>query len=137
MRKLKKNNASLYGSDEAARIIDDLISFLGVEIEYVQICLRHNLNQPKKNPIIKKLQWTADKINLVELIYALSFAKCINEGNITIKDIMEAFEELFSIDLGEYYRAYVEVKRRKLVRVKFMKHLLNLIDEHILDSDKK
>jgi hypothetical protein len=118
-----------------------LISFLSVEIEYVQICLGHNVRSqkkyPKKDSNIKMLQWTADKINLVELIYALSFANCINNGNVKIKHIMEAFEKVFSIDLGEYYRAYVEVKRRKIIRGKFMRILLGLLEENITESDKK
>jgi len=74
---------------------------------------------------------------LVELIYALFFANCINNGNVKIKDIIEAFEEVFSIDLGEYYRAFVEIKRRKLVRGKFIRILLDFVEKNIMDSDRK
>ena len=127
--------------DETTEIIDDLISFLCVEIEYIQVCLKSSckipIQQLKKNAVAKRFQWTGDKINLVELIYALYFAGCINHGCAKIKDIKEAFEEVFSIDLGEYYRAYVEIKRRKLVQGKFLRSLLNLLEGNIVESDKK
>ena len=137
---LKKNNASA-DTNETDRILDDLNLFLNAEIEYIQACLKYNFIHHRQTPLkkdaSKKLNWTADKINLVELIYALFFSKCINNGNVKIKEIIEIFEDIFSIDLGEYYRTYVEIKRRKIIRGKFMKKLLDSMEEEFKKSDKK
>lgn len=126
---------------EIDAIIDDLISFLTVEIEYIQTCLKYKFIHTRQTPLEKnvspKINWTADKINLVELIYALFFSKCINNGNIKIKEIIEIFENIFSIDLGEYYRTYIEIKRRKIIRGKFLKKLLDSMEEKFIEADKK
>lgn len=139
---LKKNSTSASDVTKNNGIIDELVSFLCVEIDYVHNCLKHNLKPQELRPDTKssitgKLHWTADKINLVELIYALIHANCINNGKVKIKDVIEVFQTLFSVDLGEYYRSYVEVKRRKLERGKFMKILLDAVEENIAKSYRK
>ena len=58
----------------------------------------YNLNNKKS-----KLTWTAKKVYLVELIYALSGTKSINNGQIEIKEIAETFEIMFNIIVPSDY----------------------------------
>jgi hypothetical protein len=64
--------------------------------------------------IIKgKYTWTDSKISLVELIYALQALGSINRGMIDIKELALFVESIFCIDLGDFYRTYLEIKTRQ------------------------
>lgn len=69
--------------------------------------------QSKKQfqPTFKLLQWTDDKIALVELIYAIS--NSVNNGKASIKSITECFQFIFQINLGNYYRILLDINNRK------------------------
>jgi len=60
-----------------------------------------------------KYAWTDTKISLVELIYALQACGCINNGSVDIKEIALFVENIFDIDLGDFYRTYLEIKNRQ------------------------
>ena len=60
-----------------------------------------------------KYAWTDSKISLVELIYALQACGCINNGSVDIKEIALFVETIFDIDLGDFYRTYLEIKNRQ------------------------
>jgi len=68
----------------------------------------------RSEPIRKsKYAWTDSKISLVELIYALQASSCINNGSVDIKEIALFIETIFDIDLGDFYRTYLEIKQRQ------------------------
>lgn len=56
------------------------------------------------------LMWTSNKIDLIELIYSLIASGAV-KGD--IKDLATAFEKIFDIDLGNYYRSFLEIRGRK------------------------
>ncbi|MBJ98412.1 MAG: hypothetical protein CMC87_10660 [Flavobacteriaceae bacterium] len=56
------------------------------------------------------LTWTSNKIDLIELIYSLIASGAV-KGD--IKDLATAFEKIFEIDLGNYYRSFLEIRGRK------------------------
>lgn len=58
------------------------------------------------------LNWTGSKVALVELLYALQISGVFNNGNADIKTIAAYFEKVFDIELGDYYRTYLELKLR-------------------------
>jgi len=60
----------------------------------------------------KKLTWTASKSALTELIYAVYCSGSVNNGKADIKDIAEFVEAMFNVDLGDFYRTYVELRMR-------------------------
>jgi hypothetical protein len=72
---------------------------------------------------IPKLQWTAKKVDLIELIYALNSSDVINNGEIGIKQLALGFEKQFNIELGDVYRSYTSIKLRNSPRLRFMKKL--------------
>lgn len=77
------------------------------------------------NPFEKqsRLFWTANKTDLIELIYALHSIGAINSGTADIKKMASACEQLFNIDLGDYYRTYLEIRSRKINQTKFLDKL--------------
>jgi hypothetical protein len=61
----------------------------------------------------------------VEFGYALHTSLTINRGNTDIKDIMQFIEIFFNIDLGDYYRTYIAIRRRKKDRTEFLNSLID------------
>lgn len=84
-----------------------------------------------------KLTWTAHKIYLVELIYALHSTDVINNGAVDIKDIAYFVERVFKVDLGDYYRAFLEIRMRKNVRTKFLDILKQKLIKRMDVTDNK
>ncbi len=97
--------------------------------------LENNRNHFGESMLHKRtrLTWTAHKIYLIELIYALHSTDAINNGTADIKDIAYFVERIFRIDLGDYYRAFLEIRMRKNGRTKFLdilkEELIKRMDE--------
>mgnify|MGYP000484113157 CR=1 FL=1 len=89
---------------------------------------RFQRQQVKNGNIKKLLQWTGTKRALVELIYALYTNGDFNKGTVDIKDIVSYFEDIFDIDLGDFYHTYMELKSRTNDRT----HYLNTLQKRLL-----
>ncbi len=113
---------------------DMLIIYLKSEIDKL---LNSNLNESYsmngKNP---SLHWTANKADLIELIYALHCSGAINRGATDIKTLAIVCERIFNIDLGNYYHVFVELKARKTSRTKFLSFLKESLIKRMNESDE-
>ncbi len=67
-----------------------------------------------------KQTWTDPKTALIEIIYAFHSHASLDNGKPDIKEIASNFEQIFNIDLGDYYKTYLEMKMRKTSRTKFL-----------------
>ncbi|NUY81919.1 RteC domain-containing protein [Flavobacterium sp. MAH-1] len=65
------------------------------------------------------LQWTAPKVALVELLYALHTEGVFNNGRATLHEIAGFMETAFKIELGQYHRVFFEIRARKNDRTRF------------------
>jgi hypothetical protein len=74
------------------------------------------------------LSWTAPKVYLVELIYALKAVGALNSGNAEIKEIALFMESLLPKKLTDYYRTFQEIRLRKKNRTVF----LDLLRERLI-----
>ena len=81
--------------------------------------------------------WTSNKIFLIELGSALYVAGDINNGNITVKEIMNLLGAMFNIDLGDYYRGYITLKNRKKDRTLYLKTLIEKLLKRMEEDDEK
>ena len=106
--------------------------------EYLIGCLYHRasdepaLGKPKR----KAMNWTGDKSNLIELAYALYGTQQINEGKITISEIIEWLEESFTINLSRYYRRFSEIKMRKSIsQSKYLDEMREAFLRYIEEGD--
>jgi len=99
--------------------------------------LENNRNHFGEGMLQKKtrLTWTAHKIYLIELIYALHSTDAINNGTADIKDIAYFVERIFRIDLGNYYRAFLEIRMRKNGRTKFLDTLKEELIKRMDETD--
>lgn len=73
------------------------------------------------------LEWTAPKVALTELLFALYQTKCFNAGQCDPADIFRWAEVALNIDLGNYHKTLGEIKIRKNERTRF----LNLIQQNM------
>lgn len=88
-----------------------LIDYLKSEI----VALKRKNQSSGKDLIVSKgkYTWTESKAALVELIYSLHASKCINNGNIEIKEIANFLELLLGVDLGDFYHEFLQIKSRQ------------------------
>ena len=113
---------------------DMLIVYLKKEIDK----LENNNMENVINPIRKQsnLFWTAHKTDLIELIYALHSTGAINNGTADIKEIAIICEQIFNIDLGNYYHTFIELKSRKSNNTKFLDLLKDALINRMKDADE-
>jgi hypothetical protein len=106
---------------------DTLSTFLNNTIKDVESDA--SLKQAKKD----KMVWTGSKAALIELIYGLHSCGVINNGNVEVKQIAAFFEEHFNVNVGNWYRAFQDMRERKAQRTIFVdqlkKKLLDRMDE--------
>ena len=84
----------------------------------------------------KLLQWTDSKVALVEFIYAIYAGKCFNNGNTSLKDIAFCCEILFNIEIGDFYRIFLEIRNRKKSRTQFLDKLKDKIQKMMDELDR-
>ncbi len=78
------------------------------------------------------LKYTASKIDIVELIYALHASKAVLGD---IKELVRAFEIIFNIDLGDFYRTFVDIRNRSNDPSKFLDILKTSLLQRISELD--
>ncbi len=99
--------------------------------DLIQVYLEDKLlmienKEPKEKSQVNhkiKQNWTGSKVALIELLYALHTEGVFNNGASDLKDIAEYFENIFNIDLGQYHRAFLEIRMRKSDQTKFLNGL--------------
>ena len=96
-----------------------------------------NRDKEYEFPAGSKLLWTESKIALSELIYAIHSTGAINKGATDINELVKVFEELFHIELGNPYRAFVEMRLRKKDRTRFIDLLRNRLLDRMDDADQR
>jgi hypothetical protein len=121
------------GTVAAIMAYDMLIVYLQQEIEKLE-----NFKDNQNTNLMKhssRLFWTGNKTELIELIYALHSSGAINSGTADIKEMASLFEQLFNIDLGNYYHTFIEIRARKGSKTKFIDRLEEALLKKIQDAD--
>ncbi|MBW4361075.1 RteC domain-containing protein [Flavobacterium taihuense] len=81
-------------------------------------------------------KWTASKVELIELIYALHTEGVFNNGIAGLKEVTNFFETAFNIELGQFHRVFLEIRSRKSDRTKFLNTLKNKLIIRMDDADE-
>ena len=105
--------------------------------ELVSLGMAKALNNPSELCSQLNLKWTASKTDLVELIYALQASGAIRDGAAGIKEMATTCEQIFGLDLGNYYKTYIEIKARKFERTNFISKLKIKLESKMLKDDIK
>lgn len=83
----------------------------------------------------RKLKWTGESINLVELGYGLYHSGQLNHGNASINDIFRWLEGQLEVSIGKPSRRLTEIKRRK--RLSQTKYLDQMRDQLLQQIDEE
>lgn len=81
-------------------------------------------------PVVK-LRWTANQVDLVELVYGLHLAGCFNNGKPTLKATMQWFALHFEVKLDNHHLTFQDIARRKIAQTKFLDLVLELLRQKI------
>ncbi len=128
-----KTFATSHDFKVAKILANDLIQ-LYLENQLVSIENKDNNEKSQHKPNMK-ITWTAPKVSLTELLYALHSEGVFNNGAVDLKDIAEYFEHIFEIDLGQYRRTFLEIRVRKAERTKFISALNEALIKRMDNSD--
>lgn len=82
------------------------------------------------------MEWTASKMAAIELVYALQAAGAVNNGKSEMKYFIAAFERVFKISLGNFYRGFHELTLRKGNRTTFLDFLRERLTQKLDDRDE-
>ncbi|MGV0926702.1 RteC domain-containing protein [Empedobacter sp. ULE_I145] len=107
--------------------------------DLIQVYLEDQLSNNNQRKLFETtpLNWTGSKTSLIELIYSLHSQGSIDNGNADIKIIAKTFENMFNIDLGDFYHSYLELKGRKINRTKFLDSLRGALIKRMDEQDEK
>jgi len=84
----------------------------------------------KKNS--QPLQWTGNAIDLVEIIYGIHEMGCINNGEISLKQLAPILYSFFGVETKDCYRFYTDIKRRKTIsHTHFLEQMQERLNERI------
>ena len=97
----------------------------------------YSKTQDSNSASTEKLNWTGSKVAMIELIYALHYQGVFDNGNSDIRMIAKYFENAFSVDLGDFYHTYLEIKNRKINRTKFIDTLRDGLIKKMDEQDEK
>jgi len=108
-----------------------LVKRLNNELYQLKIPRHRQSKTPYKNLI-----WTGSKVDLIELIYALHAVGSINNGAAEIKELASTLQAAFNIELGDYYRTFIEIRARKINNTKFLDRLKQTLQNKMYQADE-
>jgi len=139
LRILKDIEADLKGclndSEQASvdkSTVERLLRIIRTELRII----RYKIEYPELKEDCSKFpigEWTDNKADLIELVYAISLVNSVENGKVNIKTIKEAFEYIFGIDLGNIHDRLDDIASRKVPRTRYLEKLVKSLN-NFLDS---
>lgn len=104
---------------------------------YLQQCiyrLEHpGLEQAKDEDKKTNNVWTNSKADLIEMAYGIYASGAVNHGTADIREIITAFEIVFNVNLGNFYRTFQNLRIRKKNRTQYLdkarSELIKMMDD--------
>lgn len=82
----------------------------------------------------KKLTWTGEIVDMIELIYGLWLTGQFNGGKAGLSAIAEVFQRMFEVDLNRYASKFSQIKQRKgMSKTKFLDQMRDALQKQIYD----
>lgn len=104
--------------------------------EYLSGKIDSDKNDKNSLSAAKNIKWTAPKVALTEMLYALHLTKCFNGGQADMSEIFRWAENSMNIDLGNYHKTLSELRLRKADRSKFLSLLRDNFNQYLDDLDR-
>ena len=89
-----------------------------------------------KLPKSSKLKWTANKADFVEFVYGLQATAAINNGDVEIKELCQALQSVFEVQIDDPYRVFIDICNRKMTLLKFIPKMEEGILSKIEEGDR-
>ena len=112
--------------------VERLLRIIRIELRII----KYKIEYPEMTEDCKKFpigEWTGNKADLIELVYAISLVKSVENGKVNVKTIKEAFEYIFGIDLGNISDRLDDIASRKVSRTRYLEKLVKTLN-NFLDS---
>lgn len=104
--------------------------------EHLINCLFQKKEETDPGKKRRPMRWTGDKSNLIELAYGIYGTLQVNDGKVTIAELIEWLEESFGITLKRYYRRFSEIKMRKSIsQSKYLDEMRDAFLRYIEEGD--
>lgn len=118
---------------KVAKIIADDQLQVYIENELTNLYKTHS--REEEAVLLSGLKWTALKVSLIVLQYALHTEGVFNNGAVELKEVAEKFEKMFNIYLGQFHRVFLELRIRKSSKTKFLDGLKETLVKRMDDAD--
>ncbi|KUG10657.1 RteC domain-containing protein [Elizabethkingia miricola] len=82
-----------------------------------------------------RLVWSASKVGLIELVYALYNMRCFNGGNVELSEVVRFVEKSLGTDLGNFHKTIFEIRNRKKGPTKFLNLVSENLNRHFLNTE--
>ena len=117
------------------------ISIVGSHRKVVESLISKDVISSKQriyiaNQDLPKLVWTSTIRDLVELIYALQYTKSLNNGEMTLKEIVQHSEQFFDVKIENFSHSFLRIRERMKERTVFVSKLQNTLESKIKEKDK-
>ncbi|WP_407503328.1 RteC domain-containing protein [Elizabethkingia miricola] len=94
-----------------------------------------NLGNNMAGRVLSPLVWSASKVGLIELIYALYQMRCFNGGNIELSEVIKFVEKSLDTDLGNFHKTIFEIRNRKQGPTKFLQLVSDNLNQHFINNE--
>lgn len=94
-----------------------------------------NLSENKSTQALSPLAWSASKVGLIELVYALYHMRCFNGGNVELSEVIKFVEKSLDTDLGNFHKTIFEIRNRKQGPTKFLHLVSDHLNQHFLNTE--
>ncbi|KFF00704.1 RteC protein [Chryseobacterium formosense] len=94
-----------------------------------------NLSDNVSTKTLSPLVWSASKVGLIELVYALYQMRCFNGGNIELSEVIKFVEKSLDTDLGNFHKTIFEIRNRKQGPTKFLNLVTDHLNQYFLNTD--
>ena len=108
-------------------------------LKQVHSYLLQSLNEIDTPPAAVKTRhkWTDSKVALIELAYSIYARGALSNGNAELKDIVDALQQAFNIDVGNYYTVFQQnIRIRKKNRTAYLDQLRDYLVRHMDELDE-
>jgi hypothetical protein len=84
----------------------------------------------------KELKWTGDAVNVIELVYGIYETGQINDGKISLTELMDFFGKVFQVNISGYFKRFADIKRRKsMSKTRYLDEMQRQVAKRIEESD--
>jgi len=94
-----------------------------------------SLSENNGDQTSSRLVWSASKVGLIELVYALYNMRCFNGGNVELSEVVRFVEKSLGTDLGNFHKTIFEIRNRKQGPTKFLNLVIDNLNQYFQNME--